>query len=158
GDHMVARLRVGHVLADGFDDACGLVAQHDRKGARVLALHEMQIAVAQPGRHRAHEHLAWAGGVDLDLVDLELARALTQNGCAHCRPPSRWGPDPPTYGFGVPDVPDVTLLEGMATARAVRRFRTDPIPDDDLASMLWHATRAPSGSNRQPTRFLVLRD
>jgi nitroreductase len=50
------------------------------------------------------------------------------------------------------------LLEGLATTRAVRRFRPDPIPDDDLATILWHATRAPSGSNRQPYRFVVLRD
>jgi nitroreductase len=50
------------------------------------------------------------------------------------------------------------LLEGIATTRAVRRYRPDPIPDDDLATILWHATRAPSGSNRQPARFLVLRD
>jgi nitroreductase len=58
----------------------------------------------------------------------------------------------------VPDVPEVSLLEGIATTRAIRRFRSDPIPDDDLASILWHATRAPTGSNRQPTRFVVLRD
>jgi len=50
------------------------------------------------------------------------------------------------------------LLDGIATTRAIRRYRPDPIPDDDLAALLWHATRAPSGSNRQPTRFLVLRD
>lgn len=50
------------------------------------------------------------------------------------------------------------LLEGMATTRAIRRYRPDPIPDDDLGRILWHATRAPSGSNRQPFRFLVLRD
>lgn len=50
------------------------------------------------------------------------------------------------------------LLDGLATTRAIRRYRPDPIPEDDLASMLWHATRAPSGSNRQPARFLVLRD
>jgi nitroreductase len=55
-------------------------------------------------------------------------------------------------------VPDVSLLEGIATTRAIRRFRPDPIPEDDLASILWHATRAPSGSNRQPVRYLVLRD
>lgn len=55
-------------------------------------------------------------------------------------------------------MPDVSLLEGIATTRAIRRFRPDPIPDDDLASILWHATRAPTGSNRQPTRFVVLRD
>ncbi len=52
----------------------------------------------------------------------------------------------------------VGLLEGMSTTRAIRRFRPDPIPDDDLATMLFAATRAPSGSNRQPFRFLVLRD
>lgn len=55
-------------------------------------------------------------------------------------------------------MPDVSLLEGIATTRAIRRFRPDPISDDELASILWHATRAPSGSNRQPARFLVLRD
>jgi nitroreductase len=50
------------------------------------------------------------------------------------------------------------LLEGIATTRAIRRYRPDPIPVDDLAAILWHATRAPSGSNRQPARFVVLRD
>lgn len=52
---------------------------------------------------------------------------------------------------------EIGLLEGIATTRAIRRFRPDPIPDHDLSSILWHATRAPSGSNRQPARFLVLR-
>ncbi len=50
------------------------------------------------------------------------------------------------------------LLEALATTRAIRRYTDDPIPDDDLAAILWHAGRAPSGSNRQPFRFLVLRD
>jgi nitroreductase len=53
---------------------------------------------------------------------------------------------------------DVGLLTGIATTRAIRRYTDDPIPDEDLATILWHATRAPSGSNRQPFRFLVLRD
>lgn len=55
-----------------------------------------------------------------------------------------------------PDVPD--LLTGLATTRAIRRLAPDPIPDDDLSTILWHATRAPSGTNRQPFRFVVLRD
>ncbi len=54
------------------------------------------------------------------------------------------------------ELPD--LLTGMATTRAIRRIAPDPIPDDDLSTILWHATRAPSGTNRQPTRFVVLRD
>jgi nitroreductase len=52
----------------------------------------------------------------------------------------------------------IGMLEGLATTRAIRRYTDDRIPDDDLASILWHAGRAPSGSNRQPFRFLVLRD
>jgi nitroreductase len=52
----------------------------------------------------------------------------------------------------------VELLEGIATTRAIRRYTNDPIPEEDLATILWHATRAPSGSNRQPFRFVVLRD
>lgn len=50
------------------------------------------------------------------------------------------------------------VLDAMATTRAIRRYRPEPIPEADLAAMLWHATRAPSGSNRQPARYLVLRD
>ncbi len=52
----------------------------------------------------------------------------------------------------------VGLLEGLATTRAIRRYTDDPVPTDDLARILWHAGRAPSGSNRQPFRFLTLRD
>lgn len=52
----------------------------------------------------------------------------------------------------------VDLLEGIATTRAIRRIRPDPIPDEDLATIFFAATRAPSGSNRQPFRFVVLRD
>jgi nitroreductase len=50
------------------------------------------------------------------------------------------------------------LYDGLCTTRAIRRYRPDPIPDDDVAAMLFAATRAPSGSNRQPFRFLALRD
>jgi nitroreductase len=53
---------------------------------------------------------------------------------------------------------ELTLLEGLATTRAIRRYTDDPVVDADLAAILWHAGRAPSGSNRQPFRFLVLRD
>jgi nitroreductase len=51
----------------------------------------------------------------------------------------------------------VELLDAIATTRAIRRYRPDPIPDDDLATILWAASRAPTGSNRQPYRMLVLR-
>ncbi len=49
-------------------------------------------------------------------------------------------------------------LTALATTRAIRRYTDEPIPDAELSAILWHASRAPSGSNRQPFRFLVLRD
>ncbi len=62
---------------------------------------------------------------------------------------------PPPTG---PETPSIGLLEGLATTRAIRRYTDAPIPDADLEQILWHAGRAPSGSNRQPFRFLVLRN
>lgn len=52
----------------------------------------------------------------------------------------------------------VGALHALATTRTIRRYTDDPVSDADLAAILWHASRAPSGSNRQPFRFLVLRD
>lgn len=52
----------------------------------------------------------------------------------------------------------VGLLEGLLTTRAIRRYRDEPIPAGVLRDILFAATRAPSGSNRQPFRFLVLTD
>ena len=57
-----------------------------------------------------------------------------------------------------PSTGPIGLLEGLATTRAIRRYLPDPIPDEDLATIMWHAGRAPSGSNRQMFRFVVLRD
>lgn len=51
-----------------------------------------------------------------------------------------------------------TVLEVLATTRAIRRYRPGAVPDADLNRILFTATRAPSGSNRQPFRFLVLRN
>ena len=52
----------------------------------------------------------------------------------------------------------VGLIEGLASTRAIRRYSPEPIPDNVLRDILFAATRAPSGSNRQPFRFLVLTD
>ena len=43
-------------------------------------------------------------------------------------------------------VTDLSLLDGLATTRAIRRYTNEPIPEADLNKMLFAATRAPSGS------------
>lgn len=52
----------------------------------------------------------------------------------------------------------VGLLEGLTTTRAIRRYADEPVPEQVLRAVLFAATRAPSGSNRQPYRFIVLTD
>ena len=52
----------------------------------------------------------------------------------------------------------IGLLEGIASTRAIRRYRDEPLPNQALRAILFAATRGPSGSNRQPFRFLVLTD
>ncbi len=53
---------------------------------------------------------------------------------------------------------DISLLEGLCSTRAIRRYRDDPVPEPVLRDILFAATRGPSGSNRQPFRFVVLTD
>jgi len=48
--------------------------------------------------------------------------------------------------------------EAIYSQRAIRRFRPDPIPEADLRLIIEAATKAPSGGNAQPARFLVLTD
>lgn len=50
------------------------------------------------------------------------------------------------------------LYEAMETRRSVRAYRNDPIPDDVLQRVLNAARIAPSGSNRQPTRLILVRE
>ena len=51
-----------------------------------------------------------------------------------------------------------SLGEAMFSQRAIRKFKRDPIPDAQLKLMLDAASKAPSGGNFQPARFLVVRD
>jgi nitroreductase len=51
---------------------------------------------------------------------------------------------------------DPSLYEGLVSTRAIRRYTDEPVPDEVLRDILFAATRAPSGSNRQPFRFIVL--
>src|SRR6266851_9989400 len=52
----------------------------------------------------------------------------------------------------------MSLGEAIFTQRAIRRFRPDPIPHDDLRLLVDAAVRAPNGGNQQIARFLVVTD
>lgn len=51
------------------------------------------------------------------------------------------------------------VFEAIATTRAMRRLDPDrDVADDALRTMIEAATRAPSGGNSQPVRWIIVRD
>lgn len=50
------------------------------------------------------------------------------------------------------------VFEAIAGRRSVRKYKPDPVPDGVLARVLEAGRLAPSGHNRQPWRFVVVRD
>jgi nitroreductase len=52
----------------------------------------------------------------------------------------------------------LTVSEAIRQRRSIRSFRSDPIPEAAITEILEAARLAPSGSNRQPWRFIVVTD
>ncbi len=50
------------------------------------------------------------------------------------------------------------IFEAINTQRAMRRLKPDPVPDELIWKLLDAAVKAPSGANRQPWNFIVIRD
>ncbi len=53
---------------------------------------------------------------------------------------------------------DIALFEAIYSARALRRLKPDPVPEDVLTRILDAAIRAPSAGNAQSWSFVVVRD
>jgi nitroreductase len=53
---------------------------------------------------------------------------------------------------------DATFFEAARSQRGTRRFAPDAVSDETVDRILQAATWAPSGSNRQPWHFIVVRD
>ncbi len=62
--------------------------------------------------------------------------------------------------IGPPRHLDILMdILGLARRRrSVRRFRSDPISEEDLRYVLEAAHYSPSGANRQPWRYILVRD
>ena len=52
----------------------------------------------------------------------------------------------------------MNTLEAIAARRSIRKFRPDPISDEALEAILTAAVQSPSGKNRQPWRFVVVKE
>jgi nitroreductase len=50
----------------------------------------------------------------------------------------------------------MNTLEAIASRRSIRRFQNKPVPRELIEQILEATTKAPSGKNRQPWRFVVV--
>ena len=48
--------------------------------------------------------------------------------------------------------------EAISSRRSIRRYRRDPIPEEDLTAILEAGRQAPSARNRQPWHFVAVTD
>jgi nitroreductase len=55
-------------------------------------------------------------------------------------------------------IEQIELFEAIYSARALRKFRPDPVPDELISKILDAAIQAPSGGNRQQWLFVVVKD
>jgi nitroreductase len=53
---------------------------------------------------------------------------------------------------------EIGLFEAIYTQRAIRRLKPDPVPEPLIRRLIDAAVRAPSGGNRQPWAFVVIRE
>jgi len=49
------------------------------------------------------------------------------------------------------------LLEVIRKRRSIRKFKPDPVPDELISEILEAARLAPSGTNLQPWRFIIIK-
>lgn len=49
------------------------------------------------------------------------------------------------------------LLDALQARRSIRKFKSEPIPEALITQLIQAAQLAPSGSNIQPTRFVVIK-
>ena len=52
----------------------------------------------------------------------------------------------------------LTTKDAIEQRRSIRKYKSDPIPDEIVNSLLEAARLAPSGCNAQPWRFRIVRD
>jgi nitroreductase len=52
----------------------------------------------------------------------------------------------------------MNVIEAIRTRRSIRKYKHGAIPDEDLKTILQAAQLAPSAGNKQPWRFIVVRE
>ena len=67
-------------------------------------------------------------------------------------------PDNVAVEKGVDTMSDISLNDAIYSQRAIRKFENRPVSEELVYQVLDAAIRAPSGGNRQPWAFIVIRD
>lgn len=50
------------------------------------------------------------------------------------------------------------VIEAIRDRRSIRKYKADKIKDEDILQIIEAARLAPSGSNTQPWKFIIIKD
>ena len=80
--YVIAGLYIHDVVADGFDDAGTLVAEHAwfPEWVAAVPVNVVEVTVAHPRRGSAYQHLASSGRVDVNALDRQRLPRLAEDG------------------------------------------------------------------------------
>src|SRR5690606_30424769 len=108
-------------------------------------------------RRRQNHHLPRAGEIGPRYRARCVRQPRQRSGALHPSNHAKWARI--LTGGGTHMTQDQPgFFETIYTARALRRFKPDPIPDEVLFQAFDAAIRAPSGQNRQDWRWVIITD
>lgn len=53
---------------------------------------------------------------------------------------------------------NMPVIEAIRDRRSIRKYKADKIKDEDILQIIEAARLAPSGSNTQPWKFIIIKD
>ena len=150
GEHdPVADRDVADLVADGLDDAGGLVSEQHRHRTRPVAVHDRQVRVADPRRLDPDEQLGRAGIREVERADGDRQRVavrvrppdLLEHGARdpHATSPSRTSYAPSCINFR-----DVAAPGTQAFAGERRRFASSIRLASETVTDVVHTIQAPA--------------
>jgi nitroreductase len=86
-----------------------------------------------------------------------VTRTARAHGAFHCSASLCFVVETVVGGYTMTNT-NMSLFDAIYSQRAIRHFSAQPVSDEAIATILNAAIHAPSGGNRQPWRFVVIRD
>jgi nitroreductase len=95
---------------------------------------------------------------NLDFLETACYTTWTDPGVETSKPSFNYNNFHPIEIDLIQEKPTVNTLDAIAQRRSIRRFKPVPLPEDVLQTIIGAGIQAPSGKNKQPWRFIIVKE